>query len=396
MSRDPGRRADQLRGASRLAIDATLEATTIVQDMHRTIASGPAVLGKPLAEPARLVTDVVYGAVRGVTGLVGRSLDVALEQLAPVLGETTPGPEQEALVAVVNGVVGDHLVATGNPLATELQLRRGGQGLPLDGPEALGAALPRVTGRLLLTVHGSCMNDRQWLRRGHDHAAALSAELGATRVDVLYNTGLHISDNGDELARVLEALVAQWPTELHEIVILAHSMGGLVSRSACWAAERASLSWRERLRSIVFLGTPHHGAPLERGGNVVDALLGVHRYSAPLARLGRIRSAGVTDLRFGSILREHWAGRDRFELTGDPRSHVPLPRGVSCYAVAGRLPPLPWDGMVPVTSALGDDPGHTHQLAFPEGATRVFDGVGHLALLQDAQVYDTLRGWLAQ
>src|SRR5262245_13274295 len=96
---------DDLRGASRLAIDATRSVTELVEAMHRTIGAGPAILGRPLEGPTRLFTGLVYKSIRGVTRLVGASIDVALAQLAPLLGESVPGPEREAMLAVLNGVL---------------------------------------------------------------------------------------------------------------------------------------------------------------------------------------------------------------------------------------------------------------------------------------------------
>ncbi len=127
----------------------------------------------------------------------------------------------------------------------------------------------------------------------------------------------------------LESFVADWGEPVREIVVVAHSMGGLVMRSACQVAEREKLAWRGKLRQIVFLGTPHHGAPLERGGNWVTLALDASSYTAAFARLGRIRSAGITDLRFGQVtaLREG----DRFAPGSGHRETVPLPRGVACY-----------------------------------------------------------------
>src|SRR5690606_10057172 len=115
------------------------------------------------------------------------------------------------------------------------------------------------------------------------------------------------------------------------LAIVAHSMGGLVTRSACHYGMVEGHAWVRRLRALVFLGTPHHGAPLERVGNWVEVVLGSTRYSAPIASLARVRSAGVTDLRFGYIVDEHWQGRERFEIGRDARTPVPLPEGVDCY-----------------------------------------------------------------
>ena len=399
MTRKTRRHVDDLRGASRLAIEATRGVTDLVEAMHRTIASGPDLLGRPLEGPVRLLTGLVYGSVRGVTKLVGGSIDIALEQLAPLLGESVPGPEREAVLAVLNGVLGDYLSATKNPLAISMQFRREGHALEIERG-SLAAVIPDAGGKLLVLVHGSSMNDRQWNRLGHDHGAALARDLGYTPAYLHYNSGLHVSTNGRELAARLEALVAEWPTPLEEIAIVGHSMGGLVARSACHYGEKAGHAWRPMLKKLAFLGTPHHGAPLERGGNWIDLLLGVSRYSAPLTKLGRIRSAGVTDLRFGNMLDEDWEGRDRFEKTADPRGALALPGDVECFAIAGTTAvkaraKLPGDGLVPVDSALGRHQRPEMRLAFPEAHQWIAFGVGHLDLLSGIEVYETLRGWLA-
>lgn len=385
--------ADDLRGASRLAVEATQGVASLVEAMHRTIGAGPAALGRPLEGPVGLLTRAVYGQVRGVAGLVGKGLDVALEQLAPLLGEGVPGPEREAVLSVVNGVLGDYLEASDNPLAVPLQLCHGGESLELERPDAVSRALGRATDRALLMVHGSCMNDAQWLREGHDHGLALGRDLGWTRIGARYNSGLHVSTNGERLAASLQRLVEAWPVPLREIAVVGHSMGGLVSRSAVRAAEDVGHPWRARLSALVTLGTPHHGAPLERAGNWLEVALGLSRYSAPLAALGRIRSAGVTDLRFGNVVEAHWKGIDRFAPNADARTPVPLPSDVDCHAVAGALEGTRGDGLVTVDSALGVHAEPEQALVFAQ--TFVAEGAGHLDLLHRPEVYARLRAWLA-
>lgn len=390
---------DLLRGASRLAVEATCAVTDLVEAMHRTVGGGPALLGRPLEGATRLFSGGIYATIRGVTQLVGGSIDLALAQLAPLVGEGAPGPERDFVLAVINGVLGDYLSATGNPLAIEMALRHGGHPLRLD-PQALRAALPRAGRKPLVLVHGSCMSDRSWLRRGHDHGAALARDLGYTPVYLYYNSGLHISTNGRALADLLESLVAAWPAPPDELAIVGHSMGGLVARSACHYGELAGLRWRRKLRHLVCLGSPHHGAALERGGNGFEVLLGVSRYSAPFARLGKIRSAGVTDMRFGNVLDEHWHGRDRFAHGADTRTPLPLPDGVACYAIAATtaLDPagtLPGDGIVSVASALGRHRKPELTLAFPASHQWIGFGMSHLDLLSRTDVYATLLQWLS-
>jgi hypothetical protein len=393
-----------LRGASRLAIEATNGVTDVVEGMQHGIGAGPAVLGRPLEAPVRLFTSPIYEGIRGVARAVGDGIDATLGLLeplvAPLLGSRTPGPRQEALIAVLNGVLGDHLADSSNPLAIEMQLRRDGHPLELDAA-ALRRAFPEAPRRLLVLVHGSCRNDRQWARRGHDHGAALARDLGYAALYLLYNTGLHVSANGRAFAALLEQLVAAWPTRVDELVLLAHSMGGLVSRSACHYGEVERYQWRRKLRALACLGTPHHGALLERGGNWVDVLLGVSRYSAPLARLGKIRSAGVTDLRYGNVLDEHWARRDRFSPRRDDRVPLPLPKGVRCYAIAattsapGAAGKLRSDGLVDVESALGRHARPELTLGFPDAHQWVAHGTNHLELLDRPEVCTKLCAWLS-
>ena len=391
---------DELRGVSQLAIAATRGVTDLVEAMHHTIGGGPELLGQPLAGATRLLTAPVYGAIRGVTRLVGAGLDVALGQLATLVGDGTPVAERESIVAVVNGVLGDYLAESGNPLAIPMELRQAGQALPLER-QALAARLPAASGKILVLVHGSCMDDRSWLGRDQDYGARLARELGWTPLYLRYNSGLHISTNGRAFADRLEALVGAWPVAVEELAIVGHSMGGLVARGACHAGEVAGQAWRRALGRLVCVGSPHHGAVLERGGNLFEQLLGVSRYSAPLARLGRIRSAGVTDLRFGSVLDEDWHGRDRFAHGADPRRPLPLPAGVDCFAVAGSTAPSPCarppgDGLVSVNSALGRHRVPARALGFAESHQWVAWGVGHVELLGRLEVYAKLREWLSR
>ncbi len=379
---------DDLRAASRLAIEATRGVTAVVEEMHRTIGSGPAILGRPLAEPARLLLGPIYAQIRGTMGLVGAGLDVALAKLTPLVNQGLPGFEREAVVAALNGVLGDYLQESGNPLAIEMRIRHQGRPLELGSAELL-ADLPQAGSRLLVLVHGSSVSDMQWTRLGHEHGAALARDLGYTPVYLHYNSGLHISTNGRAFAELLEQLVSAWPVPLEELAILGHSMGGLVARSACHHGEQARYRWRKTLRTLICLGTPHHGSPWERIGNRVDRFLGISPYSAPLARLGKIRSAGVTDLRHGNVLDEHWQGIDRFAHARDFRTRLSLPSGVKCCAIAAA-----GDGLVPVDSALGRHENPELMLSFLEEHQWTGHGMRHLDLLSHADVYAVIRKWL--
>ncbi len=395
-------RPGDIRGASRLAVDATLGLTRLVASMHHNIARMPGPLGQFSQEPPRGITGLVYRSIQGCTRLVGHGIDALIGQLLPLVDAepTESSATREAVLAALNGVLGDHLAASGNPLAIEMRLRRNGRPLPLERND-LAAALPGATGRILLLAHGLCMNDLQWRRGGYDHGAALAAAGGYTPLYLHYNSGQHVSTNGRALSELLEDLIKSWPVPIEKLVIVGHSMGGLVARSACHHAEKSGQAWLAHLRQMVFLGTPHLGAPLERGGNWIDVILGISPYTAALARLGKIRSAGITDLRHGSILDEDWEHGDRFARGRAPRL-IPLPAGVQCHAIGVTLAkapahfaePLLGDGLVPLKSALGEGSAKRGRLDFPESRRWIGYGMNHMDLLDDAQVAERLQHWL--
>lgn len=392
--------AAALVGFGRLATDAIAGLTDVVESVHRQLAfpsrsAQPAWAHGSAAGPAALV----YDSIRGVARLVDRGL----AELAPVsfpAGERRSPPANEAVVAALNGVVGDYLSRTHNPLAISMSLRRHGQALEIER-YALEAALPQVTSKVLVLVHGLCLNDLQWTRKGHDHGEALGGEFGYTPVYLHYNTGLHVSENGRLLADLLETLFYHWPVPVEELAIIGHSMGGLVSRSAYYYGNAAVHEWPRHLRRLLFLGTPHHGAPLERLGNWVNTTLDVSPYSVPFARLGKIRSAGITDMRYGNLLDDDWKGRDRFARTGDVRGPQPLPPAVQSYAIAAtkrRAKASPsldlfGDGLVPVNSALGRHRNPGMSLQFSESHQWIGYGMNHWDLLSHPEVYDQIRRW---
>jgi len=393
-------RTNDLRGYGRIAIDATLGLTSLVETMHHNILRTPGVLGEPTQQPAGGLTGFVYKSIRGVTRLVGGGIDAVLSRLVPLFDEGGSSPQREAILGALNGVLGDHLQESANPLAIPLQFRRDGHSLELSRA-SVAAGIPDATARIVLLVHGLCMTDLAWRRHGRDHGDALASD-GFTPVYLHYNSGRHVSHNGREFAAAIEALLHAWPVPPNEIVIVGHSMGGLVARSACHYGAVEDHAWLRLLRSIVFLGTPHLGAPLERGGHWIDALLDASPYTTAFARLGKIRSAGITDLRHGSLVDEDWSRDDGAARARPRRASLPLPENVRCHAIAATLAKrvskdpanLPGDGLVPVASALGlhDDPRRA--LHIPRERQWIGSAMNHLDLLDRPEVFARIRDWL--
>ena len=220
----------------------------------------------------------------------------------------------------------------------------------------------------------------------------------------MLNSGRHISTNGQEFSELLEELVRNWPVPVEELIIIAHSMGGLVSRSAFHYGHQQQKSWTKHLNKIIFLGTPHHGAPLEQAGNFLDVVLEAIPYTKPFAQLGKIRSAGVTDLRYGNLLDEDWEDNDRFKLKGDQRQNISLPEKVECYSIAGMVgkatksifSQLLGDNLVTVKSALGQHKNPIKNLDFKKENTWIAYESTHSELLSNSKIYTKMKSWIVE
>jgi len=400
-------RLSDIRGAVQLATRATTGVTRIAEGVHQSVWDSMGVPGGKTKGTTRGLTGAVYRLIRGITRVTGKSTDAAIAVLQAVFdsaeSNTLRSPRGETFLSVLNGVMGDRLVADQNPLAISMTLRYRDAGLDWKNPPVV----PASSGKVALLIHGLCMNDLQQHARNRGYATEtgqlLASTLGYCPVYVRYNSGQHISRNGEDLATLLEQLVLNWPTEINDLSVIAHSMGGLVIRSALHQAQQQGLAWPLSMKNIVFLGTPHHGAPLERAGNWLDLILDHAPYTKPFTALGQVRSAGITDLRYGNLLHEDWQDHDRFHYKRDSRRIVPLPGSINCFAVAATRAEksgilsdhLVGDGLVPVTSALGQHKEAARTLAFHESSRKILYRTGHTEMLNRPEVNDQIMQWLA-
>ena len=379
------RNVSDLRGVTRLAVEATVGVTDLVEKMHHTIQLRHPPLGASRAATTNGLTGLVYRSIRGTTRLLGKGLDAGLTPLIALLPEAASNASRDALIAAINGLYGDHLKETGNPLATQMSFRYQGNPLNLEQADDLSDA----SGKVMLFVHGLCLNEGHWTRDGVNQGETLARELGYTPIYLRYNTGLPVAANGSELAGMLERLTHNWPKPLSELAIVGHSMGGLVARSACHYGRLGGHDWVKHHQKLVSIGTPHQGAPLERGGNWLNYAMDLSPYSAPFTRVAKKRSAGITDLRHGSI-------------TFEPQELVPLPADVECFVIAATLSKKPsrihqsliGDGLVPVDSAFGRSQDPARSLKIPENHQWLGYETGHIEMLGCPEVYAQLHGWL--
>lgn len=387
-----------LQGLARLGVGGVRAVADLVEHMHHAIQRLPGTRVDLRRPRTSGITGLVYRSVQSVTGLVGSALELGLGAAAARYGRATAStPERDRMLAVLNGVLGDHLEATGNPLAIDMRLRYRARDLSLDAD--LSTQLPDAGRRAVIFVHGLCLDDRCWQPRAGEAPCddppmvclpdAMACQ-GWTVLHLKYNSGRRIQANGLDFAGLLEQLTEHWPGRLDRIAIVGHSMGGLVARSAAHAALQAGHAWPRLLGDLVFLAAPHLGSPLERAGHGVDRMLGISRYSAPFARIGAMRSVGITDLRYGHA------------LDGEASGPVRLPSRTRCFAVAATLDDDPssfraqrfGDGLVPVPSALGLHPDPTRRLPVEANRQYVATGTGHLEVMHDPQVARRIARWL--
>jgi pimeloyl-ACP methyl ester carboxylesterase len=183
------------------------------------------------------------------------------------------------------------------------------------------------------------------------------------------------------------------------VVLIGHSMGGLVSRSACHQGEHSGHEWTGRVRHVICLGTPHLGAPLERAANRAGWALGRLAETRPFAELVNGRSSGIKDLRFGSLLEEDWLECDPDEFLRDRCTEVPFLESASYWFVGAtiardpesRFGRLLGDALVQHPSASGQG-GRRIGFELEDGIH--LGGVNHIQLLNHPAVHEQIATWL--
>jgi pimeloyl-ACP methyl ester carboxylesterase len=385
-------RSAEIRATGELAGRALAGTGTLVRDVHAAIARRAFAAAGPGGEPARIVHDgvsaAVYGSVRATLSALPRGAGAMLARTTPPDAPSLADSRRGALaLAALNGAIGDALHADDSALAVPMTLRRRGA---IVDPEVVGGD------RLAVFVHGLGETDAAW-RLGADarrpgYGAWLQRDFGYTPLELRYNTGRHISDNGRDLARLLERVEAA-----EEIVLVGHSMGGLVARSACHYGRLEGHRWTAPVRHVFCLGSPHLGAPLEKGANLLGWALRLVPETRPVARIVDGRSAGIKDLRYGACLEEDWCDCDPDELLTDRCRDVPFLEHATFYFVAATLNGVTGevlgDLLVRYPSAAGS--GRRRRIGFAIENGRRLGGLTHLDLLNHPAVYEQMRAWLA-
>jgi pimeloyl-ACP methyl ester carboxylesterase len=402
--------ANELSALTEIASDAIDRyGITPAEMLHAGVARRVFTLIGVASTPTRLIHDrlaaTAYSfsraAVSGAAGAMATTLRTAS-------GNTDVRPLSRSrsgrtAIGALNALSGDRLAERRNDLTIRMAVRNAGVDVACTRDD-LARAFPAATTRVAVFVHGLAETDEWWLRpqrggrprRPRHFGARLHEDAGYTPVYLRYNTGLHVSENGEQLDELLETVVAAWPVPVRKLALIGHSMGGLLIRSAAYAGTVAGHRWPSTTRNMITLGTPHHGAPLAKAAHAAAWALHALPEATPIAQLLDTRSAGIRDLRLGALHDDDWRD-ERFDTFADRRRQIPLLPGCKYTFITATVTHEPTH---PMGRLLGDflvrtesAGGRCRERTVPVDPEAVvhLGGLTHFNLLQHPQVYEVLR-----
>jgi pimeloyl-ACP methyl ester carboxylesterase len=398
---------NELAGLAMLAAEGAGGMVARIRELHEAIAARSFGPTSRVSSVSRVNHDVIaggiYAGLHAGTRLAGAGLARAIAAMGggPAV---SAHPRGRLVQGALNGWIGDRLEASSNPLRVPMAVRVRHRDVPVDG-DALAAAFPQATARPVVFVHGLGESDAAWRIRAVEHGGTYLSrvlpDVGGTGVLLRYNSGLRVSENGRRLSALLEALVDAWPVDVEALALVGHSMGGLVIRSAGHAAGESGHGWPQRTRTTIYLGTPHLGAPLEHAAGMATAVLGRVPEARPVAAVLASRSAGIKDLRHGTLVDAEWVDRHPDAYGGYQRIDVPLLEGAAHHVVAATLTEDPrhplarvlGDLLVLSASAHGRE-GRRRVIPFEQDSCRHVGRHDHFDLLNSPRVDPLLREWL--
>ena len=398
----------EISAVGRLGGHAVAGLVSRIEQVHRAIASRAFAPTGPAGAPARVVHDAVargvYLAVREGSAAAG----VLAGEAASLLGiggrpaDCKPGGN--LALAGLNAIAGDQLGPGLAPLAIRMAVRAGGRDVELTAHE-VAHVFTHATCRMAVFVHGLAETEDSWQRRDAEcepYGLRLQAHFGYTPIYLRYNTGWHVSENGRDLAGLLDGLMAAWPEQVDELLLVGHSMGGLVIRSACHYGQQETAAWADRVRNVFYLGSPHLGAPLARAAGFAGWALGKTTETKPFVTLINGSSPGIKDLRYGYLLADDWADCDQDRCVRNHRHDTPLLAGANHFTISATITADPGHPLGNVAGDLLVQPASAHgrrgaqqHIPFPVGSRSGLGGMHHFDLLNHAAVWTAIRDLLS-
>lgn len=309
-------------------------------------------------------------------------------------------------LCVLNGVFGDSLATYKTGLALPMKFFQA-PGQPMDlTRKAMSQWRDVSADRISILVHGSCGSEKGWVFKGSDgdnYGSLLQRDFGFVPFFVRYNSGLHISTNGRHLSSLLEKFFHCYPQTVQEMVMIGHSMGGLVLRSACYYAQKERKKWVKKVRKIFYIASPHLGTHLEKVGKLTTTIMNhiPNPFTKLFVTLGDLRSAGVKDLRHGYLIDQDWRGKGADDLFYRHKNSAPLLQRANHYLICGTLSKkqgsiwgrLVGDGLVHPASGTGTGWLASSAIPFLAEHSTIITGISHPHLQRSRRVYEQIKKW---
>mgnify|MGYP004000263647 CR=1 FL=1 len=308
-------------------------------------------------------------------------------------------------LSALNGFFGDELKNQNSDLQIQMGFYLENKKIELS-KRSLLAQYDAGSKKLVIFLHGLMDNELMWDFsgiRGTNYGSLLKEDQGMTPFFVRYNSGLHISDNGKSFSRMMDELLRNYHSDVDQIILVGHSMGGLIARSACYQADKLGHYWVDKVKKVFLLGSPSLGAPLEKLVNIIS--WGSRKTFNPLGKsvsdLLNCRSDGIKDLRFGYLLEEDWLGKDPDALMENNRTNIPLLSHAEHFIIVGtlfthsqkKLSAYIGDAIVTKKSAQGSHRKKCQSIPFKEENIKIFNRIGHTKLAYHPLVYRQLELW---
>lgn len=311
----------------------------------------------------------------------------------------------DKILGVLNGVVGDYLESQNNPLSIPMTLFYNSKEV-----KSIDNIPEQSSYKLVFFIHGLTDTEYRWEYKEQEVKTSFGEKIKEEStfipLFIRYNTGLHISENGERLHNLIQDFFGDKIHLLDEIAIVGHSMGGLVVHSAIQHAKKLESYWESKLNKVFLLGSPHQGAPLEKGANLLSGIFKIlpQPYLKLAGDLLNVRSSGIKDLRYGYTKQEEWEGHHPDELLKNRKQKVETYHDIQYYLVAGSifgskeqlLARWLGDMLVPISSAMGYSKNELFRYQFKEENILLLSSISHLQLTIDAQVLEFIKKNLIQ
>ena len=311
--------------------------------------------------------------------------------------------DSHLLVPILNGLHGHTMSEKGHKALINMSFRYQSRDISIEKLKEF-YDFSKYNGTVIIFIHGLMNDESIWKSKPGNRkkwlGSAIEDEMKANALYVRYNTGRHISENGRQLSSLLQHFI-EVHQSINQLNIVCHSMGGLVSRSACYYSGIHNQSWTGILKKVFLIGVPNEGSYLARVAYMTQYFF---RKIDPsendsVAKFFDVRSNGIKDLSFGYLVDEDWQNSKDGNVKNIQQTKVyPLPH-VYYYLIAAsvteeneknRIFTFFGDGLVEKKSALSDL-FITNSMISGKVNMKLFPRLNHLTLLESKEVFNYIK-----